>query len=201
MIPDQVSCAVIRYHSRRVTCLEFHPTNNNILLSGDKVSSLHSLCHYSGICVSGVSVWWWLIMVSVSSLVCLVHLKRKDSLESGTSAKYMKRLFMEMCTHVYSTIWSKYSFICFHSSGYIQLYVHTYMQNHFLCMSDLFLLHCFPCILILVGLALQVMVQYMLRPQMVLLVALMSKLELHCLWWTLTLMVGRYSRSYSFCSC
>ncbi|PON60433.1 Guanine nucleotide-binding protein, beta subunit [Trema orientale] len=36
VIPDQVSCAVIRYHSRRVTSLEFHPTNNNILLSGDK---------------------------------------------------------------------------------------------------------------------------------------------------------------------
>ncbi|RAL42361.1 hypothetical protein DM860_012144 [Cuscuta australis] len=39
-IPDQVRCAVIRYHSRRVTCLEFHPTNNNILLSGDKKGQL-----------------------------------------------------------------------------------------------------------------------------------------------------------------
>ncbi|GKV26200.1 hypothetical protein SLEP1_g35543 [Rubroshorea leprosula] len=38
VIPDQVHCAAIRYHSRWVTCLEFHPTNNNILLSGDKVS-------------------------------------------------------------------------------------------------------------------------------------------------------------------
>lgn len=36
VIPDQVNCAVIRYHSRRVTCLEFHPTNNRLLLSGDK---------------------------------------------------------------------------------------------------------------------------------------------------------------------
>ncbi|XP_044483911.1 protein DAMAGED DNA-BINDING 2 isoform X2 [Mangifera indica] len=36
LIPDEVNCAVIRYHSRRVTCLEFHPTKNNILLSGDK---------------------------------------------------------------------------------------------------------------------------------------------------------------------
>ncbi|GAV89905.1 WD40 domain-containing protein, partial [Cephalotus follicularis] len=36
VIPDQVNCAVIRYHSRRVTSLEFHPTNNNLLLSGDK---------------------------------------------------------------------------------------------------------------------------------------------------------------------
>ncbi|CAL0315635.1 unnamed protein product [Lupinus luteus] len=36
VIPDQVNCAVIRYHSRRITCLEFHPTKNNILLSGDK---------------------------------------------------------------------------------------------------------------------------------------------------------------------
>ncbi|XP_020210322.1 protein DAMAGED DNA-BINDING 2 [Cajanus cajan] len=40
VIPDQVNCAVIRYHSRRVTCLEFHPTKNNILLSGDKKGQL-----------------------------------------------------------------------------------------------------------------------------------------------------------------
>lgn len=40
VIPDQVNCAVIRYHSRRVTCLEFHPTNDNILLSGDKKGQL-----------------------------------------------------------------------------------------------------------------------------------------------------------------
>ncbi|KAJ4979036.1 hypothetical protein NE237_009816 [Protea cynaroides] len=40
VIPDQVDCAVIRYHSRRITCLEFHPTNNNILLSGDKKGQL-----------------------------------------------------------------------------------------------------------------------------------------------------------------
>ncbi|KAG5064097.1 hypothetical protein JHK85_005280 [Glycine max] len=40
VIPDQVNCAVIRYHSRRITCLEFHPTKNNILLSGDKKGQL-----------------------------------------------------------------------------------------------------------------------------------------------------------------
>ncbi|KAL9238694.1 hypothetical protein vseg_013083 [Gypsophila vaccaria] len=40
LIPDQVTCGVIRYHSRRVTCLEFHPTNDNILLSGDKKGQL-----------------------------------------------------------------------------------------------------------------------------------------------------------------
>lgn len=40
IVPNQVDCAVIRYHSRRVTCLEFHPTNNNILLSGDKKGQL-----------------------------------------------------------------------------------------------------------------------------------------------------------------
>ncbi|XAR58913.1 hypothetical protein NMG60_11014492 [Bertholletia excelsa] len=40
VIPDRVSCAVIRYHSRRVTCLEFHPTSNSILLSGDKKGQL-----------------------------------------------------------------------------------------------------------------------------------------------------------------
>ncbi|XP_004490593.1 protein DAMAGED DNA-BINDING 2 [Cicer arietinum] len=40
VIPDQVNCAVIRYHSRRITSLEFHPTKNNILLSGDKKGQL-----------------------------------------------------------------------------------------------------------------------------------------------------------------
>ncbi|GLJ21497.1 hypothetical protein SUGI_0397090 [Cryptomeria japonica] len=35
VIPTQVDCA-IKLHSRRVTCLEFHPTKNNILISGDK---------------------------------------------------------------------------------------------------------------------------------------------------------------------
>ncbi|XP_057442272.1 protein DAMAGED DNA-BINDING 2 [Lotus japonicus] len=40
VIPDQVNCAVIRYHSRRITCLEFHPTKNNIILSGDKKGQL-----------------------------------------------------------------------------------------------------------------------------------------------------------------
>lgn len=40
VVPDQVECAVIRYHSRRVTSLEFHPSSNNILLSGDKKGQL-----------------------------------------------------------------------------------------------------------------------------------------------------------------
>lgn len=40
VIPNKVNCAVIRYHSRRITCLEFHPTKNNILISGDKKGQL-----------------------------------------------------------------------------------------------------------------------------------------------------------------
>ncbi|KAL6577124.1 DNA damage-binding protein 2 [Orobanche minor] len=40
VIPNKVNCAVIRYHSRRITCLEFHPTRNNILISGDKKGQL-----------------------------------------------------------------------------------------------------------------------------------------------------------------
>ncbi|XXG66429.1 hypothetical protein AAC387_Pa05g3910 [Persea americana] len=40
VIPDQVDCAIIRFHSRRITCLEFHPTNNHVLLSGDKKGQL-----------------------------------------------------------------------------------------------------------------------------------------------------------------
>ncbi|KAJ3693722.1 hypothetical protein LUZ60_009202 [Juncus effusus] len=36
VIPNQLECGNIRFHSRRITYLEFHPTNNNILLSGDK---------------------------------------------------------------------------------------------------------------------------------------------------------------------
>ncbi|XP_057772470.1 protein DAMAGED DNA-BINDING 2 [Salvia miltiorrhiza] len=40
VIPNKVNCAVIRYHSRRVTCLEFHPSKNNVLISGDKKGQL-----------------------------------------------------------------------------------------------------------------------------------------------------------------
>ncbi|MQM07317.1 hypothetical protein Taro_040157 [Colocasia esculenta] len=40
VIPDQVDCGVVRFHSRRVTCLEFHPTKNSVLLSGDKKGQL-----------------------------------------------------------------------------------------------------------------------------------------------------------------
>ena len=32
----QVDAAVLKLHSRRVTCLEFHPTRDNLVLSGDK---------------------------------------------------------------------------------------------------------------------------------------------------------------------
>lgn len=35
-IPNRVDCAIVKLHSRRVTYLEFHPTKDNILLSGDK---------------------------------------------------------------------------------------------------------------------------------------------------------------------
>lgn len=35
-IPNKVDSAIIRLHSRRVTYLEFHPTKDNILISGDK---------------------------------------------------------------------------------------------------------------------------------------------------------------------
>lgn len=36
LIPDQVDCGIVRFHSRRVTCLEFHPTKDHVLISGDK---------------------------------------------------------------------------------------------------------------------------------------------------------------------
>ncbi|MCO5570673.1 hypothetical protein L7F22_024400 [Adiantum nelumboides] len=36
VIPNRVDCAIIKLHSRRVTYLEFHPTKDNILISGDK---------------------------------------------------------------------------------------------------------------------------------------------------------------------
>ncbi|KAK1264912.1 Protein DAMAGED DNA-BINDING 2 [Acorus gramineus] len=40
VVPDQVDCAIIKFHSRRITCLEFHPTKNNVVLSGDKKGQL-----------------------------------------------------------------------------------------------------------------------------------------------------------------
>ncbi|KAI5064101.1 hypothetical protein GOP47_0020771 [Adiantum capillus-veneris] len=36
VVPNRVDCAIIKLHSRRVTNLEFHPTKDNILISGDK---------------------------------------------------------------------------------------------------------------------------------------------------------------------
>ncbi|KAM0865134.1 hypothetical protein ACQ4PT_043477 [Festuca glaucescens] len=36
LVPKQLECGNIKFHQRRVTCLEFHPTKNNVLLSGDK---------------------------------------------------------------------------------------------------------------------------------------------------------------------
>ncbi|KAK3160311.1 hypothetical protein QOZ80_1BG0057820 [Eleusine coracana subsp. coracana] len=36
LIPNQLECGNIKFHQRRVTCLEFHPTKNSVLLSGDK---------------------------------------------------------------------------------------------------------------------------------------------------------------------
>ncbi|KAL6627472.1 hypothetical protein ACP70R_031198 [Stipagrostis hirtigluma subsp. patula] len=36
LIPNRLECGNIKFHQRRVTCLEFHPTKNNVLLSGDK---------------------------------------------------------------------------------------------------------------------------------------------------------------------
>ncbi|KAL7596075.1 hypothetical protein Lser_V15G29037 [Lactuca serriola] len=47
VIPDEVNCEIIRYHSKCVTCLEFHPTNNNILLSGfidEFILKIHGFC-------------------------------------------------------------------------------------------------------------------------------------------------------------
>eukprot|EP00249_Psilotum_nudum_P011683 c23318_g1_i1 orf=119-1795(+) len=36
VIPNCVDCAIIKLHSRRVTYIEFHPTKDNLLISGDK---------------------------------------------------------------------------------------------------------------------------------------------------------------------
>ena len=43
----QVDAAVLKLHSRRCTCLEFHPFKDNLVLSGDKkgqasISDLHA---------------------------------------------------------------------------------------------------------------------------------------------------------------
>ncbi|GMG98331.1 hypothetical protein Nepgr_000171 [Nepenthes gracilis] len=74
VVPDHVDCGVIRYHSRRVTCLEFHPTNNNILLSGDKKGQL------------GV---WDFIKVSEKTVyssvhTCILNNMRFSSVNHGT---------------------------------------------------------------------------------------------------------------------
>jgi len=40
VIPNKVDSAIIRLHSQRVMDMQFHPTNDNILISGDKVMIL-----------------------------------------------------------------------------------------------------------------------------------------------------------------
>ncbi|GBG61546.1 hypothetical protein CBR_g22343 [Chara braunii] len=40
VIPNEVQAAIVKLHSRRVTTMEFHPTRQNILLSGDKRGQL-----------------------------------------------------------------------------------------------------------------------------------------------------------------
>lgn len=40
VIPNQLHSGLIRFHSRRITSLEFHPTQNNVILSGDKKGQL-----------------------------------------------------------------------------------------------------------------------------------------------------------------
>lgn len=86
VIPDQVHCAVIRYHSRRVTCLEFHPTRNNILLSGDKVFKNRTTYLY------------YELSASVFSFFLVSGGHRKGKLESGILLKCMRRA----CTETYT---------------------------------------------------------------------------------------------------
>lgn len=93
MIPDQVHCAVIRYHSRRVTSLEFHPTKNNILLSGDKVLELTNI-HMFRIILHLFSHCFFPFLVG--GMVQLSE--RKGKLESGILLKCMRRMFMETYT-------------------------------------------------------------------------------------------------------
>lgn len=91
VIPDQVHCAVIRYHSRRVTCLEFHPTRNNILLSGDKVIELNNSRIF----------WISASMFSLFFRFCWsygLHSERKGKLEFGILLKCMRRV----CTETYT---------------------------------------------------------------------------------------------------
>ena len=39
----QVDAAVLRLHSRRCTCLEFHPLKDNLVLSGESLLCPNSL--------------------------------------------------------------------------------------------------------------------------------------------------------------
>lgn len=92
VIPDQVHCAVIRYHSRRVTCLEFHPTKNNILLSGDKVLQLNKKSFVVNLSHT-ISYLCFHFRWSYGS-----HSERKGKSESGILQKCMRRMCMETYT-------------------------------------------------------------------------------------------------------
>lgn len=132
VIPDQVSCAVIRYHSRRVTCLEFHPTNNNILLSGDKVSSLYSFC-----CDLILVYVFKSECYMMFSLCCWFILKERTTWSLGFSQSIRKGCLWK-CTLMYTQQHevsfllfvfmdlSTYSYMCIHTCGPI-FYAHTHV--------------------------------------------------------------------------
>ena len=45
----QVDAAVLRLHSRRCTCLEFHPLKDNLVLSGESLLCPNSLHQHKGL--------------------------------------------------------------------------------------------------------------------------------------------------------
>lgn len=100
LIPDKVNCAVIKYHSRRITCLEFHPTKNNILLSGDKVSlaytnfvqiTLLGICYFANWNSGSQCIPLSIHLSHFGFCLFLVHGNRKDKLECGILKKCMRR--------------------------------------------------------------------------------------------------------------
>lgn len=182
VIPDQVCCAVIRYHSRRVTCLEFHPTKNNILLSGDKVrlmlcivvdTSFFIRMHYFIIIVLHF-IYLPFLLFSYSSSFGSVE--KKGQVGVWDFDKVHERMVYQ---NIHTCIVNNMRWTLIHEILVFFLFTWSCGVNKEQ-LSRVFS-----------GLNLQMMVWYMLHPLMEQLVALIWRLECHHLWWTLILMVGR----------
>lgn len=100
----QVDAAVLKLHSRRCTCLEFHPTRDNIVLSGDKKGQVPPPARAPFLCVdvqTGVHACGFVCMCEcarkrapdcIPVRECLGEVEKEDSRCKGGGAKPLNQV-------------------------------------------------------------------------------------------------------------